>query len=96
MISSSAATRVNRALMGMANRQLRITSFVAGRIWSVTSTMSGLHEYTVTYGIRQDAWDGTLHPIHEYPVWECNCPDFLKRGVPCKHIYAVKIANGKM
>lgn len=88
--------RQQRAVLGLANRQLRIVPFVAGRIWTVVSTMSGVErEYTVTYGIRQDAWDGTLRPAHEHPFWECTCPDFTRRGVPheCKHIMAVKMGR---
>lgn len=27
---------------------------------------------------------------------ECNCVDFLRRGMPCKHIYALAIATGNM
>ncbi|MCL4379665.1 MAG: SWIM zinc finger domain-containing protein [Candidatus Marsarchaeota archaeon] len=26
---------------------------------------------------------------------ECNCPDFLERGIKCKHIFAVKITITK-
>jgi hypothetical protein len=83
--------------VGLASRQIKITPFVQGRIWSVFSTMNGSHEYTVTYGIRQDAWDGELKPVSEYPFYECSCPDFQRRGVPheCKHIMAVKIAEGR-
>ncbi|MEW6287080.1 MAG: SWIM zinc finger family protein [Chloroflexota bacterium] len=96
-VLTAAQKRQQRALAGLAARQIKITPFVWGRIWSVFSTMSGSHEYTVTYGIRQDAWDGTLHPVHEHPFWECTCPDFTRRGVPheCKHIVAVKIAEGR-
>ncbi|MEP0806550.1 MAG: SWIM zinc finger family protein [Chloroflexota bacterium] len=96
---TAAQKRLERAVTGLANRQIKIAPFVPGRIWTVVSTMSGLaHEYTVTYGIRQDAWDGTLRPVREHPFWECTCPDFTRRGVPheCKHIAAVQLAGRRV
>ncbi|MFZ5888312.1 MAG: SWIM zinc finger family protein [Chloroflexota bacterium] len=96
---TAAQKRQQRAVAGLANRQIKIAPFVQGRIWTVVSTMSGkAHEYTVTYGIRQDAWDGTLRPVHEHPFWECTCPDFARKGVPheCKHILAVKLRIGEV
>lgn len=38
--------------------------------------------------------DGCWH-VHEYQVQldSCNCPDFMDRRLPCKHIYAVALLS---
>ncbi|MEW6287385.1 MAG: SWIM zinc finger family protein [Chloroflexota bacterium] len=93
-----AQKRQQRAIFGLAQRQIAVAPFVQGRIWAITSSMSGsAREYTVTYGIRQDAWDGVLRPVREHPFWECTCPDFTRYGIPheCKHIAAVKLTSGR-
>ena len=33
----------------------------------------------------------TVTRLHSCRHWKCTCPDYLKRGVDCKHICAVKI-----
>ena len=40
--------------------------------------------------------DSCAWRIHGYNVSlnKCNCPDFLKRKLPCKHIYAAAISYG--
>jgi predicted nucleic acid-binding Zn finger protein len=70
--------RAVRAMLGMVNRQIKVSPFIAGRIWVVESSMSGsLREYMVCRGDE----------------WSCTCPDFQKRGhqTPCKHILAARL-----
>jgi len=70
-------TRAMRAMMGMANNQLQVTSFIAGMVWTVRSSMSGSpKEYMV---------------VHNAEGWACECPDFQRRGQDCKHILAVHL-----
>ncbi len=70
-------TRAMRALMGLVNRQLKVTPFILKRVWSIESTMSGKpRQYMVA---------------HNAEGWVCTCPDFQKRGQDCKHILAVKL-----
>jgi len=69
--------RAMRAMIGMANGQLSVESFIPDRFWSVFSTMSGKpHEYMVAKGGGG---------------WACDCPDYQKRHQECKHILAVKL-----
>jgi len=68
--------RAVRAMLGMVNRQIKVSPFIAGRIWVVESSMSGsLREYMVCRGDE----------------WSCTCPDFQKRRQDCKHILAVRL-----
>ena len=45
--------------------------------WVVPS-QSGCSTYTVVFNYRRNRW-------------KCTCPDYELRGLPCKHISAVKI-----
>jgi uncharacterized Zn finger protein len=74
--------RIMRAMMGLANGQLRVAPFMARKLWTVASSMSGeSREYLVA---RETV------PGFE---WACNCPDWQKRHTDCKHILAVKIVT---
>jgi len=72
--------RALRAMMGLVNRQLRVIPFVAGKLWTVESSMSGKpREYTVAHGVVPGF------------TWACTCPDWQKRHEDCKHILAVRL-----
>lgn len=70
-------TRAMLALLGLANGKLRVSPFIVGKVWIVSSTMSGeSHEYMVGQTAQ---------------LWACDCKDWQKRQQDCKHILAVKL-----
>lgn len=72
--------RITRAMMGLANGQMQIEPFVAGKLWAVTSSMSGKsREYLV------------VHDTVPGYDWACSCPDWRKRRADCKHVMAVRL-----
>ncbi len=50
---------------------------------------TGPHTYTVP------SCTGTGFWAVNYRTESCDCPDFLRRGVACKHVYAVGIHRAK-
>lgn len=68
-------------MAGQRMRKLRGMEIVArgGQIRRVANSLF-IVQSQVGNGWYEVRWKGH---------WVCNCPDYLKRGVPCKHIYAV-------
>ena len=39
--------------------------------------------------------NSTFYIVHLSPRVRCDCPDFGRRGEPCKHVYCAEIAASK-
>jgi len=44
-----------------------------------------------TYQIPSQSNPNTKYTVTKYRLWECDCPDFKKRHLKCKHIQAVEL-----
>ena len=44
-----------------------------------------------TFFIPSQSNEETKYKVTHHNIWECDCPDFQKRHVRCKHIQAVEI-----
>lgn len=42
------------------------------------------------FTIKSQGGIGTYQVDYDGKKWKCNCPDFIKREMDCKHIYAIK------
>lgn len=88
MLDNETKKRLDRALVGAAAGMLRIVgreTFIAADgkaiVWQVWSVMSNRRKpNTYLVGLKGGAW-------------RCSCPDFQKRGLPCKHILYVQVIH---
>lgn len=42
-----------------------------------------------TYSVKSQSGNGWYQVVKENGEWRCECPDFVHRGVVCKHVFAV-------
>lgn len=77
---------LGRPMIEYSRRELRGLAIVA-RGNQVTKIEKGL------YHVRSTTIINRLYRVsleNAWPArWSCNCPDFLKKGKNCKHIFAV-------
>jgi predicted nucleic acid-binding Zn finger protein len=47
---------------------------------------------TQTFYVQSQTGKGGYTVNNSYGAWSCTCPDFVYRGIKCKHIHAVEFA----
>jgi transposase len=46
--------------------------------------------------VASERGQGRYHAVREANGWTCDCPDFVERQAPCKHIFAVQYQIGEL
>ncbi len=46
-----------------------------------------------TYKVKSQSGKGIYQVIRVGEEWKCECADYIKRGIACKHIYAVTFSQ---
>lgn len=70
-------------MMAMCQRQIRGLT-----IFSNKDYITQLNDDLFT--VKSQSGSGTYQVDYDGKNWKCNCPDFIKREMDCKHIYAAK------
>jgi hypothetical protein len=88
MLNQATLARLDRGLKGVAAGLIKIVSTTTGKtsdgdtviIWEVFSTQSNKNGNTYFVGYKPVTGE-----------WRCTCPDYGKRGKPCKHIMLAQV-----
>lgn len=87
MLDQATMNRLHRGLTGVASGLMRIVSRMSSKapygnavlLWEIESKMTSKG---ATYFVGYKPATGE---------WRCTCPDFQKRGQPCKHILMCQV-----